>query len=244
MPATLPGLRAYFRGLGLPEAAWHIGPEHPALEELALGLLARTARRVLELGVQSGGFAVPVVLASGHRPGFRYVGVDNLAYANAVPLGLIAEYLALHGLADRARFVEGDSSAVLRAAAPDSYDLILLDHDKPKYPLDLHRICARHVLSADGAVLLHDVLTHAAAAWRVCERVCRAFGYEWTIDAGVSQGVAIVRRGPGRGSPARGRLARAEAAARWAARATVRRGRRAAGRILRSAGLRGHRGPA
>lgn len=232
-------LSAYFQRLGLPESAWHIGPEHPGLEELGLRLLASTAHaRVLEFGVQSGGFTAPVVLGSAHRRGFSYVGVDNLEYTNSVPLRLIADYLQLRGVGDRVRFIEGDSSAVLRSLGPDVYDLILLDHHKPKYPVDLYRICARGLLSADGVILLHDVLSHAAEAWSVCKRVCRAFGYEWTIDADVSQGAAIVRRGSMNGSKLDRAMVHAEVVARWTAHASVVRSRRAAGRLLRSAGWR------
>jgi hypothetical protein len=58
-------LQQYYASLGLPEAAWLVGPEHPAIEELALAVLATTrGARILEVGVQSGGFAVPVILAT------------------------------------------------------------------------------------------------------------------------------------------------------------------------------------
>jgi spermidine synthase len=203
-------------------------------------LLAKTRRaRILEIGVQSGGFAVPVILANAARSDFSYTGVDNLEYTNAVPLRLILEYLQHRGVAENVRFIEGDSSVVLGSATPSCYDLILLDHYKPKYAADLYRICAREVLSADGAIVLHDVLTHAADDWKVCERVCREFGYGWMIDAGVSQGAAIVRRGSGP-SPAttNRRLLHAGITLRWQAHAAVLRARRAAGRFLRATGWR------
>lgn len=232
-------LQEYYASLGLPEAAWHVGPEHPSLEELALRLLATTRQaRILEIGVQSGGFAVPVVLATAHRRGFAYTGIDSLDYTNAVPLRLIADYLAARGVTQHLRFMESDSTAALRALPPDSYDLILLDHYKPKYPVDLFEVLQRRLLNAGGAIVAHDVLAHAARDWQVCERVCRAFGYEWTIDTGVVNGAAIVR--PGSQSPHRVRIAGAwlESHARWWTHAVILRSRRFAGRLLRAAGLR------
>jgi hypothetical protein len=237
---TIPTLQDYFRDLKLAEDAWHVGPEHPSLEDLGLALLASSPRaRILEIGVQSGGFAVPVILASARRPEFSYLGVDNRQYTNAVPLTLITDYLALHGITQHVRFNEDDSSRVLKAAKAFSFDLILLDHYKPKYATDLYQICARGLVSEDGVIVLHDVLTHAASEWKVCQRVCRAFGYTWTVDASVCQGAAIVRRGGTAQRPNTALIAAyLEVAVRWHTHVTVLRSRRAVGRLLRAAGLR------
>ena len=202
-------------------------------------LLAATRQaRILEVGVQSGGFAVPVILATAHRPGFAYTGIDSLSYTNAVPLRLISDYLATRGVTQHLQFIESDSTAALRSLPSDSYDLILLDHYKPKYPIDLYEVLRRGLPSADGVVVVHDVLTHAAREWQVCERVCRAFGYEWTIDTGVVNGAAIVRRSSS--SPDRLRIAGAwfESHARWWTHIAILRSRRLAGRLLRAAGMR------
>lgn len=233
------GLGEYYKAVGLPADAWHLGPEHPELERLALRLLADATRaRILEVGVQSGGFAVPVIAESSGRPGFSYTGIDALKYTNAVPLGLIADYLERCGIVGDIRFVEGDSTSVLGAMAADSFDLILLDHYKAKYPLDLHIVCARGLLSADGTIVVHDVLAHAAQAWTVCERVCRAFGYTWTIDAAVPNGAAIVRRGRSSQRATLAYLVGLEVATRWQAHAAAVGVRRTAGRLLRGLGLR------
>ena len=73
-------LSAYYTALGYPASRWHIGAEHPLLEEYAIRLLATLPRaRVLEVGYQAGGFAVPLILAMHARPGFTYVGVDSMA---------------------------------------------------------------------------------------------------------------------------------------------------------------------
>ncbi len=232
-------LEEYYTRLGLPRDAWHVGPEHPALEQLALRLLASMrSARILEIGVQAGGFAVPVIMAAADRPGFSYVGVDNLAYSNAVPLAHVGGYLELRGISRNVRFVEGDSTPVLREAAPASFDLILLDHYKPKYPVDLHTVCARGLLSADGAIVLHDVLAHAAPDWAVCRTVSEAFGYRSEIDAGVPGGAAVVRRGAAAGSRSRQAMVGGRVWARWTAHAAKLHARRTAGRALRAAGLR------
>jgi hypothetical protein len=98
-PRHVPNLHHYYRSLDLPEESWHVGPEHPGLEELGIRLVMGTKqRRILEIGVQSGGFAVPVVLAVAHAGSFSYLGVDNREYTNAVPLQLVADYLELRGV--------------------------------------------------------------------------------------------------------------------------------------------------
>ncbi len=233
-------LEEYFQHLGLPEDTWHIGPEHPGLERLALTLLARKSQtRVLELGVQAGGFAVPVILHASSWPAFSYTGVDNLEYTNAVPLRLIESYLRDNGVTAPLKFVEGDSTPVVKGAGRHAFDFILLDHYKPKYPLDLYLICSREVLSGQGTILLHDVLTHAAPDWKVCEQVCRAFGYRWTIDAEVPGGTAIVSRNAAlQGTKLGQALVAIRVNVRWMAHATVLRTRRTVGGLLRSMGLR------
>jgi len=238
--ADFESLADYYRRLGLAEDAWHVGPEHPSLEQLALRILAESdGARILEVGVQSGGFSVPVILEVFRRKGFAYTGIDNLAYTNAVPLRLIEVYLRQSGVAGPLRFLEGDSTSLLRAEGPSSYDFILLDHYKPKYPIDLYVICARELLSERGTIVLHDVLAHAAPQWRICQQICRAFGYVWTIDEDVFQGAAIIRRGGRRRTPAIARsLIGLGVAARWNLHAAIGHARRAAGRALRSIGLR------
>jgi len=232
-------LQDYYQNLGLPEEAWHIGPEHPGLEQFALRILATLAQaRTLELGVQSGGLAVPLISGAAGRPDFSYTGVDSLEYPNAVPLRLIADYLTQAGITAPARFIESDSTRVLRTASPSSYDLIIFDHYKPKYPIDLDLVFERNVLGPGGVILLHDVLAGAKADWRVCEDVCRAFGYTWTIDASVLQGVAIVRRGDPPQTAIRQSLIGMRVRSRWYAHALVLRTRHAIGRVLRSIGVR------
>jgi hypothetical protein len=238
-PSTVPGLAEYYARSGLAAGSWLVGPEHPALEALGIRLLSNTASaRILELGVQSGGFAVPVILSCAHREGFAYTGVDNLAYTNAVPLHHIADYLALHRVTHGLRFVESESGTVVRTAAPRSFDLILIDHFKPRYPIDLYGICSRDLLSDDGRIVLHDVLGNAAGQWEVCTRVCRAFGYDWTIDASVPEGAAIVRRAGRPRSTIASLVAGVDVTARWRTGAAIRGIRRAIGGTLRRAGLR------
>jgi hypothetical protein len=235
----IPDLQHYYRGLNLPEESWHVGPEHPSLEERAIRLIAETGQgRILEIGVQSGGFAVPVILAVARAGPFSYLGVDNREYTNAVPLQLVADYLALHGLTNGIRFVEGDSTAVLKRARRGEFDFILLDHYKPKYPFDLLQVFRRDLLSEHGVILLHDVLTHAAREWQVCVRLCEAFGYMWDVDASVFQGAGIIRRRPGARRTYASVWLGARVAASWHSHAAILRTRRSVGRLLRAFGLR------
>jgi predicted O-methyltransferase YrrM len=226
----------FYSRLGLHPDAWHIGPEHPALEQLGIAISERLAQnRVLELGVQSGGFTIPVALATHGRPGFSYTGVDSLEYTNAIPLRHVEAFLRQSGVTTSVRFFESDSTPVLRRAPAGAFDLILMDHYKPKYPLDLYVIFSRSLLSADGRIILHDVLAHAAPEWEVCKRICQAFGYGWTLHPEVPQGAAVVARQGGQRPD--GMLA-AAVYLRWYRHAAVLKTRRTAGKFLRALGLR------
>ncbi len=237
--SNIPTLAEFYQSRGLNDESWHLGPEHPALEELALRTLQGSKEtRILEVGVQSGGFAVPVILAASKRSGFSYVGIDNLQYTNAVPLHMIANYLELHGITHHVRFIESDSTRIL-AGLNSQFDVILLDHYKPKYPIDLFTVLQRNLLAPGGSIILHDVLTHAASGWKYCALVCRAFGHDWTIDANVSQGAALVRASK-TASPSAMLIAIAgiRVKLRWYTHAWALRVRRRLGRILRAFGLR------
>lgn len=240
-PEQVPDLRQYYRDLDLPEECWHVGPEHPSLEELGIRLVTATKRRrMLEIGVQSGGFAVPVILSVAQAGPFSYLGVDNREYTNAVSLRLVADYLRLHGITDGVRFIEGDSTAVLKTAERGAFDFILLDHYKPKYPFDLLQILRRDLLSEDGVIMLHDVLTHAARQWQTCAQLCSAFGYTCVVDADVFHGAGLIRRADRLARPrgAQATILAARVAASWHLQAAILRARRSAGRTLRAHGLR------
>ena len=237
MPPTT--LAQYYRHLGLAEQSWHIGPEHPGLELFILRVLGNLAQsRTLEIGVQAGGLAVPLILGAADRPGFSYTGVDSLEYDNAVPLRLIADYLKQAGVTAPVRFIESDSTTVLRSESPSAYDLIVFDHYKPKYPIDLHIVLQHNILAAGGVIVLHDVLVAARTDWKVCESVCRAFGYTWSIDASVLQGVAVVRRSDRAMSGLHRSLVGLRVRARWHSHAIAQRVRHTIGNVLRAAGLR------
>lgn len=197
----------YYLCRGLMPGQFWIGPEHPALEELALELLyTRESKSVLEIGYQAGGFAVPLIRALHDMAGFHYTGIDNLTYQNSVSANLISAFVIGQGVpADRFRFLVADASDFL-AGCDRKFDLILIDHKKDFYARDLRTILARGLLGEDGVVLLHDVLQEAAKAWGLCSRVCTLFGYSWELHREIPAGVAVVRRGTQ--SPARRLLAR------------------------------------
>jgi len=230
----------HYRNEGLPDEAWHIGPEHPALERVALEVLeTMVSHHVAEIGFQAGGFAVPIILALHREPGFRYVGVDNLAYTNSVRPTTIDSFLRTRVTSGCYEFIQGDSTRFLKTLAPASIDLVLLDHFKPLYERDLLVLCRRGVIKAGGVVLLHDVYSGAATAWRNCSHLVRTFGLEVDLRADVPSGLAILRI-PSGVRP--GRLKMISSCAITAGRATkddaIFHARRAVGRVLRRVGLR------
>lgn len=212
-------LSAYYEALGYPPARWHIGAEHPLLEETAIRLLGNRPRaRVLEIGYQAGGFAVPLILALHGRPGFAYVGVDSMAYGSAVEGAVIARYLRRRGLEDGYAFVERDAHRFLHEVAP-SFDLVLIDHDKRLYPRDLRTVLRRGLVSVDGLVLVHDVLGKARRVWHDCLAIAHAYGWVSHILDEVPDGLAVLRRDPAtRTGALRRRVALGAALARLRAR--------------------------
>ena len=188
-------LQEYYEDLGLPDSHWHIGPEHPALENYALRLLADLPQaRVLEVGYQSGGFAVPVILAMQDRPGFEYLGIDSLDYDNSVDGSTIARFLRDQGITEGYDFAAGDAGQYLRKLSHRQFDLILVDHYKPLYARELLIILRHRLISPGGYILFHDVLGEASGAWKDCARVCDAYGYVWSIAQDVPEGLALVRQ--------------------------------------------------
>jgi hypothetical protein len=233
-------LARHYQNEGVADEAWHIGPEHPALERTALEILETLdGRRVLEIGFQAGGFAVPIILTLHQDPRFRYVGVDNLAYTNSVRPTTIENFLRSRVTPGCYEFIQSDSTRFLKTLAPSSIDLVLLDHFKPLYERDLLVLCRRGVVKAGGVIFLHDVHAGAASAWRNCSHLVRTFGLQVDVRADVPAGLAILRV-PFGVRPRRltmisswtitaGRVAKDDA---------ILHTRRAVGRFLRKVGLR------
>lgn len=125
---TLP---EYYANLGYTPDQWHIGREHPYLENYAPGLLEDLpCAQVLEIGYQAGGFAVPVIMKMQDRPDFLYVGIDNCAYPNAVDPLTIVGYLKQQKVKGDFNFHRADVKDILGRLAPQEFDLILVDHSK------------------------------------------------------------------------------------------------------------------
>lgn len=204
----------HFRQAGLAASDIHIGPEHPAIEQQAIGLLAgRPRKRVLEIGYQSGAFAVPVILAHGHDAAFDYTGIDSMAFNASIGSkwtpDIVRDYLVSRGIpASRFRFLLGDAAVFLRDAA-ESFDLILIDHLKALYARELRTILKRRLIRPDGVILLHDVSRRARQAWADCGRWCHCYQCEAEIDETVTSGLAVVRSA--QGFKSRGWLAEAGA---------------------------------
>jgi hypothetical protein len=233
-------LARHYQSEGLHDEAWHIGPEHPALERTALEVLdSLVGRNVVEIGFQAGGFAVPVICALHRDPRFRYIGVDNLAYTNAVRPDAIERFLRPRVTPGCYEFIQSDSTGFLKTMAPGSVDLVLLDHFKPLYERDLLLLCQRSIVKAGGVILLHDVDAGAAQAWRNCQHLVRTFQLEVELRADVPAGLAILRVPCG---AVRRRLRVVQSSAVATGRAVIDdfilHARHAVGRGLRRAGLR------
>lgn len=202
-------LKEYYLESGLCADDFHIGPEHPGIEERAIDLLAKSSgKRVLEIGYQSGAFAAPVIEAYGRDDSFDYTGVDNFAFNNSIRSNwrpqFIEGYLASKNLNKTAyRFLQGDANAFLLAQR-EPYDLILIDHLKPLYARELRTILKRKLIKPDGVILVHDVAGRAKQVWRDCTRWCWCYHCESEIDLGVVSGLAIIRSK--KGYKSRGRI--------------------------------------
>ena len=185
----------YFHRLQIP---YHIGKEHPALEQLALTLLRQSPRKhVLELGYQAGGFAFPLIAALKTTSTFVYCGVDSLAYPNAVPREAMHAYLfETHKIGlPQVCFYRTAVRSFLRDSVVYPFDLVLLDHAKRDYVIDLWWLLHRGWVAPHGTILIHDVLGKAKGliAWS-CRMLAAWYGYSWTVDADVPEGVAVLRR--------------------------------------------------
>jgi predicted O-methyltransferase YrrM len=233
-------LARHYRNEGVPDDGWHIGPEHPALERAALEVLETlVGRHVVEIGFQAGGFSVPIIFALHRDPRFRYVGVDNLAYTNSVRPATIEAFLRPRVTPGCYEFVQSDSTRLLKTLAPASVDLVLLDHFKPFYERDLLVLCRRGIVKPGGVILLHDVLSGAAKAWRNCDHLVRTFELAVDLRAEVPAGLAILRI-PHGAVPRRLSVMRSSAitTGRAAFDDAILHTRRAIGRFLRHVGLR------
>lgn len=191
-------LSDYFASDGLPDKKWHIGPEHPLLENYAIDLLEKggASKRVLEIGYQSGGFAVPIILYFHKDDRFRYTGIDNHSYENAVSAATIEQYLSLRGAIKRYAFHEGDASVCLKKLRGSSFDLILIDHYKPLYPRELSILLGNGMLAEGGCILFHDVLGRASGIWKQCEILLGWYGLSSTIIPEIPGGLAVARQLP------------------------------------------------
>ncbi|MEE9611612.1 MAG: class I SAM-dependent methyltransferase [Desulfatiglandales bacterium] len=188
-------LTHYYLSKGIAREHFWIGPEHPALEQLALGSLCdrdRESKLVLEIGYQAGGFAVPVIRELYDEEGFHYTGIDNLSYRNAVSGRLISDFLGEQGLSsEKYQFLVGDASEFLMATRK-KFDLILIDHLKALYLRELRIIITHQLLAEGGVIILHDVLQKAADPWKKCKKLCARLGYNWELHPEINAGAAVI----------------------------------------------------
>jgi predicted O-methyltransferase YrrM len=140
----------------------HVGAEHPRLAWLLHRLVrGLRARRVLELGVQSGGSGYGIMTALADTTGW-YVGIDNEADRHA-------QY-GRCGLADlnHAVFITGDAGHVLPHLKFGVWDLIHVDHYKEYYVRDVQCLLATGQIGRNTVVVFHDIEGLAAPCWPAC----------------------------------------------------------------------------
>ena len=199
---TIVELRDWYLRNGVNEGEFCIGPEHPAMENLAIQLLEKKPqKRVLEIGYQSGGFAIPVISKFGRIPGFHYTGIDNLQFhgnwQGGWNLSLLTKCLDEHEIPRTAyEFQQGDAKHFLCQCA-EKYDLILIDHLKSLYVRELKTILQKKLIQPSGHILLHDVTKRAKQAWSDCKKWCESFGGTWEVHDEVASGLAVVVSGNG-----------------------------------------------
>lgn len=171
-----------------------MGPEHPRLEQYAIDIMSHlSTKRVLEIGYQSGGFAIPVICRYANEPGFSYHGIDNGAYSNAVPQENIEKYLHAQEIHRGFVFARGDAAQEMRRLWGKQFDLVLIDHLKTLYARELLSLLSRDLLADTAYILLHDVLSKGDQFWQDCQAICEAFGLRWEIVDTVPGGLAVIR---------------------------------------------------
>jgi predicted O-methyltransferase YrrM len=121
---------------------------------LHLLVLAIGAGRVLELGTSNGYSTIWLGAAVAANDG-TMVSVD----LDQGRLGDALENVARAGLEDAVELRLEDAGAALSASAPESWDMVFLDAERPEYPAywsDLVR-----VLPPGGLLAVDNVLSHA-----------------------------------------------------------------------------------
>lgn len=124
-------------------------PEAAAL--IATLIRANGGGRVLEIGTSNGYSAIWFGAAVRDLDG-RMTTVET----EAERVAAARRNLDASGVGDRVEIIHGDGADVLRAAEPESYDVIVLDAERPAYPdylPDLVRVLAPHgVIAVDNSV--------------------------------------------------------------------------------------------
>lgn len=137
-----------------PMAVMQIAPEQAAFLQMLIGLLS--ARRVLEVGTFTGYSALAMALALPEGGSLTTLDVSE-EY-----VGLARTFWDDAGVADRIEAIIGDAAEslerLIRRNGEGSFDLILIDADKPGYPTYFEK--ALRLVRSGGVIVVDDTLIH------------------------------------------------------------------------------------
>lgn len=128
--------------------------EPESAELLAMLVLAKQAKRILEIGT-SGGYSTLWLAAAAEQTGGHLTSLEIEEARRQTALG----HIEANGLTDRTTLLCADAADFLQKHA-DPYDFILLDAERPAYPAYWPHLI--QCLSEKGALLVVDnVVSHA-----------------------------------------------------------------------------------
>lgn len=135
-------------------AVMQVAPEQAAFFQMVIGLLG--ARRVLEIGTFTGYSALAMALALPEGGSLTTLDISD-DY-----IGLARTFWEEAGVADRIEAIVGDAAesleTLIRVQGEGSFDLVLIDADKPGYPAYYDK--ALRLVRPGGMIIVDDTLIH------------------------------------------------------------------------------------
>ncbi|MDH0126936.1 O-methyltransferase [Brucella intermedia] len=135
-------------------AMMQVAPEQAAFLQMLIGLLS--ARRVLEIGTFTGYSALAMALSL--PEGGKLTTLD----ISEEYVGLARTFWEQANVADRIEAIIGDAAKslddLIRLRGEGSFDLIVIDADKPGYPAYYEK--ALRLVRSGGVIVVDDTLIH------------------------------------------------------------------------------------